>query len=386
MSSLVADRCKLLEERGLVKAIEDLVCDYAKTCPDDVYGFIIDWASRKKKDVVPSPLKTGSSVVAKAPAPPNGLPKATSSVTDSKAKRAFTVVVLGAADGSAVSVTSAIRSASGAPSTTLADHTKHIEGKLKLASGASTSLAGVENGTCTAVLLDTQAQSFEQSVRVAAAADTLLLVVSCKHGMSDLALRRDGKLYNCTMMAHSVGIKRAMVALVDCDDATIISATKVECSQCLVKSGFDASSPVFPFKDVPDLLAVMERLPVVPFAKYVFEDVSQFEATVMVVNGEGFSVGETITAFVGDRMSCRVESIKAILDKKTGKVLTKQPFAVRLNQVGQLRVSVWSGNARVALSQPVHRAPGRQGHRCRDSHVCRVNGYVRKRHVFCRRV
>jgi hypothetical protein len=181
-------------------------------------------------------------------------------------------------------------------------------------------------------------------VSLASAADAVVLVVSARSGAADMALKRQGTLYNLAMLAHSLGVKRAAIAVTETNGLPegAVVAAELGATAMVERCGF-AKGQV-PTVRVPTtvegLCGVVAALPITHRVTYVPEVTTKFKATLMLLNGGAVGVGDTLTAFSRRHFSCTVESIPSLIDRRTSKGSGQEVAAVQLHQIGAFVLTV----------------------------------------------
>ncbi len=195
-------------------------------------------------------------------------------------------------------------------------------------------------------------------IQLTSVADFVCLVVSGRHGVPDMALRRQGELYSRVLLAHSVGIKRAIVVITDLRGVAPQAVENCEREVRLMfqRCGFDAGQlQIVRGTNSPELLYdAIARTPVQARIRYATELTRRFKATMIVLYGSGIKSGDRLSVFSLGHFDVRVESIPTLIDRRTNQVTDTDLAVLKLNQVASLALRVEGGApARTAVSAPI---------------------------------
>lgn len=222
----------------------------------------------------------------------------------------------------------------------------HTNGDAAVGTSSSASAASSKIAVVYVDISD-QVRLSHDLVCLAGISDVVVIAVSGTTGAADMAKKRDGELYNRAVLAHSLGIKRAVVVMTEWQalPEQTVQSVEFDVAQMMQKCGFDTDNVKSlrwgPGMRISDLTSTVTSLPTFPRPYYVRETATTFKVTVMVLLPAGITTGDFLTAFCCDiHMTCRVDSIPVLIDRKSSTAAQKNIASLRLNQVGTLELTV----------------------------------------------
>jgi hypothetical protein len=226
-------------------------------------------------------------------------------------------------------------------------------------------------------------------VRLTSAADVAVLVVSVRTALKDMSQRRHGELYNRSLLAFSLGVKRVCLVLTDLRASAssaavampqsqppppppptngpqhgwanrssssivtgagnqssgqwhLVDAVESEARLMLSRCGFEGNAVqcVRGASDLDAIVSAIHRLPPLARVRYVPEQCARLTATLMVLYGQGISPGDELVLHCLGPFRARVEALPSLLDRHTRAVTESNVAALRLNQVAAVRLVV----------------------------------------------
>jgi hypothetical protein len=216
-----------------------------------------------------------------------------------------------------------------------------------------------------------------------------VLVVSVRTALKDMSQRRHGELYNRSLLAFSLGVKRVCLVLTDLRASAssaavampqsqppppppptngpqhgwanrstssivtgagnqssgqwhLVDAVESEARLMLSRCGFEGNAVqcVRGASDLDAIVSAIHRLPPLARVRYVPEQCARLTATLMVLYGQGISPGDELVLHCLGPFRARVEALPSLLDRHTRAVTESNVAALRLNQVAAVRLVV----------------------------------------------
>lgn len=366
----------LLERRGMSALLRDFVADCARVQPENLAAHMATWAAARaaaEKRAAESNASTSCGPtppmsllgVGGRPAALSGDARATPPSSRNPTPRKCTAriaVVLGGNKSNKEQLVAALDVASlGVPmalTPTMADAVSVVRQRLAdLGVDEGHVVLPVEaDGHSEVVFVDVDSSDLTPSaVAAASLADVALLVVSARAGAADMALRRQGETYNRAMLAHALGIKRAVVVITETRgvSAADIDGTVADAMEMVSSCGYDrAAVPVVRLPAAAeDVAGIVSSLPLEANVKYRPETTTRFRANVMVLGGGSIRVGDKVSVFAGENIVATVSAIPSRTER--GVSTRTSASALKLHQVGTLDLEVAGSHvAAVAVAAP----------------------------------
>lgn len=209
-------------------------------------------------------------------------------------------------------------------------------------------------GGC-AVFADVPSHRLDENlISLTSLADLICLCVSAKYGLADMALKRQGELYARVLLAHSVGVKRAMVVITDTRGVApaAIENVEKEVGHMFSRCGFDEKliKIVRGTNSSDVLFESIGSVKIQSKIKYVLEPTRKMKATMIVLQAPGIKTGDVLHVFSLGHFVVRVDSIPTLIDRKTNQVTDTDIAVLKMNQVASLHLSILHPTSSAAMA------------------------------------
>lgn len=172
---------------------------------------------------------------------------------------------------------------------------------------------------------------------------------------ADLARKRDSVVAQELLLAHSTGLRAAVAIAVGAESGALAQLERL-LGECITTCGFENKSvPVLRLAEgvgsAANLAAALMRLPAGAAAPKHGPPVlvRSAEATVVLVGGS-IDKGQKFVASCNGLTDCIVDGIVCIVDKKSGKILERNPPRVDGGQVATLHVLLSNSQSKSAAA------------------------------------